>query len=87
MTERPWLLALAQLSDSFHASVAELLRELRAGVVGWAECIGWFAIAGRPDVAAGWDELPCAVGLEGSEGVAVVGLEVVVVAACSGEVA
>ena len=36
MTEQLWLIALAQLSDSFHASVAELLRELRAGVVAWA---------------------------------------------------
>ena len=36
MTDQPWLIALARLSDSFAASVAELLRELRAGVVAWA---------------------------------------------------
>ena len=36
MTERPWLIALVQLSDSFRASVAELARELRAGVVAWS---------------------------------------------------
>jgi len=36
VTERPWLIALVQLSDSFHASVAELARELRAGVVAWS---------------------------------------------------
>ena len=35
MTERPWSIALVQLSDSFRASVAELARELRAGVVTW----------------------------------------------------
>ena len=35
MTERPWLIALVELSDSFRASVAELARELRAGVVAW----------------------------------------------------
>ena len=36
MTERAWLIALVQLSDSFRASVAELARELRAGVVAWS---------------------------------------------------
>jgi two-component system response regulator HydG len=36
VTEHPWLIALAQLSDSFRASVAELARELRAGVVTWS---------------------------------------------------
>ena len=36
MSERPWLIALVQLSDSFRASVAELARELRAGVVAWS---------------------------------------------------
>jgi len=36
VTERPWLIALVQLSDSFRASVAELARELRAGVVAWS---------------------------------------------------
>ena len=36
MTDRPWLIAFAQLSDSFRASVAELARELRAAVVTWS---------------------------------------------------
>ena len=36
MTEHPWLIALVQLSDSFHGSIAELARELRAGVVAWS---------------------------------------------------
>jgi len=36
VSERPWLIALVQLSDSFRASVAELARELRAGVVAWS---------------------------------------------------
>ena len=36
MTERAWLIALVQLSDSFRASVAELARELRAGVIAWS---------------------------------------------------
>ncbi len=35
MNEQPWLIALAQLSDSFATSVAELIRELRAGVLAW----------------------------------------------------
>jgi len=35
VSEHPWLIALVQLSDSFRASVAELARELRAGVVTW----------------------------------------------------
>jgi two-component system response regulator HydG len=35
VTDRPWLIALVELSDSFRASVAELARELRAGVIGW----------------------------------------------------
>jgi two-component system response regulator HydG len=35
VNDQPWLVALARLSDSFGASVAELLRELRAGVVTW----------------------------------------------------
>jgi DNA-binding NtrC family response regulator len=35
VTERPWLIALVELSDSFRASMAELARELRAGVVAW----------------------------------------------------
>jgi DNA-binding NtrC family response regulator len=36
VTERPWLIALVELSDSFRASVGELARELRAGVVAWS---------------------------------------------------
>jgi DNA-binding NtrC family response regulator len=36
VTDRSWLIALVQLSDSFRASVAELARELRAGVVTWS---------------------------------------------------
>ena len=49
MTERPWLIALVQLSDSFRASVAELARELRAGVVdvearGGSDPAGWAAV-------------------------------------------
>jgi two-component system, NtrC family, response regulator HydG len=36
VTERPWLIALVELSDSFRGSVAELARELRAGVVAWS---------------------------------------------------
>jgi DNA-binding NtrC family response regulator len=36
VTDRPWLIALVPLSDSFRASVAELARELRAGVVAWS---------------------------------------------------
>jgi two-component system response regulator HydG len=35
VSEHPWLIAVVQLSDSFRASVAELARELRAGVVAW----------------------------------------------------
>ena len=35
MTDRPWLIALVELSDSFRASLAELARELRAGMVAW----------------------------------------------------
>jgi two-component system, NtrC family, response regulator HydG len=35
VTDHPWLIALVQLSDSFHASVAGLARELRAGLVIW----------------------------------------------------
>jgi DNA-binding NtrC family response regulator len=36
VTEHPWSIALVPLSDSFRASVAELARELRAGVVVWS---------------------------------------------------
>jgi DNA-binding NtrC family response regulator len=36
VTEHPWLIALVQLSDSFRTSIAELARELRAGVVTWS---------------------------------------------------
>ena len=35
MTEHPWLIAMVELSDSFRVSLAELARELRAGVVSW----------------------------------------------------
>jgi len=35
VTEHPWLIALVELSDSFRLSLAELARELRAGVVSW----------------------------------------------------
>jgi DNA-binding NtrC family response regulator len=35
VTEHPWLIAMVELSDSFRASLAELARELRAGVVTW----------------------------------------------------
>ena len=35
MSEHPWLIAMVELSDSFGASLAELARELRAGVVMW----------------------------------------------------
>ena len=35
MTPHPWLIALVQLSDSFRSSIAELARELGAGVVTW----------------------------------------------------
>jgi len=36
VTEHPWLIALVELSDSFRGSIAELARELRAGVVAWS---------------------------------------------------
>ncbi len=35
MSEHPWLIAMVELSDSFGASLAQLARELRAGVVMW----------------------------------------------------
>ena len=35
VSEHPWLIAMVELSDSFRASLAELARELRAGVVMW----------------------------------------------------
>jgi two-component system response regulator HydG len=35
VSEHPWLIAMVELSDSFGASLAELARELRAGVVVW----------------------------------------------------
>ncbi len=35
MTDAPWLVAAVQLSDSFGATIAELLRELRAATVAW----------------------------------------------------
>jgi DNA-binding NtrC family response regulator len=35
VTEHPWLIAMVELSDSFRVSLAELARELRAGVVSW----------------------------------------------------
>jgi two-component system response regulator HydG len=35
VSEHPWLIAMVELSDSFRSSIAELARELRAGVVSW----------------------------------------------------
>jgi len=35
VSEHPWLIAMVELSDSFRSSMAELARELRAGVVSW----------------------------------------------------
>jgi DNA-binding NtrC family response regulator len=35
VSEHPWLIAMVELSDSFRTSLAELARELRAGVVSW----------------------------------------------------